>query len=663
MHHYIVVISLLLPHISYTSTGFTYKGWSIQMRRLIHQVLLKSVDSNRGHDLASTNKVIQDIYTYNTRCYAVLSSRKPRPLYPVCGHIDYRRDVTTRLVTRRRWTIHVEEPYMVNMTVVRGRLTVARERCPHEYLQLPTRVGTLQKARLCGRLPPYTYTSITGPSPNRLTIIYVSTTARGFPASFYVEFQLHIQKQKHRNMHLTTVYNGSSIWQLITLPPGDTIAVYLILLTTDITFCVSVRGELQDTNSSIRGRFYDGAITHPSPQDLVFSSRNTSHLTSTTFHGLVAVDMGPMLGLGTSATLVYTSHPAFPTHRPAIPRHGVRGSTRAVFNSTNCHSVSYGFGVLCIAEYITHHHTTRQYTTHQYTTEMYLNMRLLSVYNPGYYTEDCVYSGFALVPTERLTYLSTHGQALMDHAFPVLTFCNSGTRLDRSPFPDNYTSSSSSVLLVYYAFVATRGQVAGVVQQFEMVLDITEIDCFGVFINCDQSTVQSNTEIPVGSVRGQQGCKSPYNRYPVRYTHLYNRIAVCSTQSQPPITRYDSLPHYHNHVEVYLHTGCLVLQMYPSPYRGQGCTLTMELTKVDNKLTFTIPSVVATMEGPKAQFCPGYSLQFPRYIGRSANAGRVMHAHARAGHRWNIASHCVFYKAELRPACARKYHVNGKLFS
>ena len=55
----------------------------------------------------------------------------------------------------------------------------------------------------------------------------------------------------------------------------------------------------------------------------------------------------------------------------------------------------------------------------------YMRMTFHDLHKPGYFTQRCEYSGFAVVAPERVRYIGEVGKEHMDHSLPVVNLCHS----------------------------------------------------------------------------------------------------------------------------------------------------------------------------------------------------------------------------------------------
>ena len=114
----------------------------------------------------------------------------------------------------------------------------------------------------------------------------------------------------------------------------------------------------------------------------------------------------------------------------------------------------------------------------------YMRMTFSELQNPGYYTQNCEYSGFAVVEPDRVRYIGEVGKLHMDHSLPVVTLCHSGYKKDGTPFPHTYSTFYSSIIIVYFAFLHNSAEAATVQETFSMTVHIEKTQCVGYIFRC-----------------------------------------------------------------------------------------------------------------------------------------------------------------------------------
>ena len=201
----------------------------------------------------------------------------------------------------------------------------------------------------------------------------------------------------------------------------------------------------------------------------------------------------------------------------------------------------------------------------------YMRMTFHDLRNPGYFTQRCEYSGFAVVAPERVRYIGKVGKEHMDHSLPVVNLCHSGHRADGRPFPDTYTSFSSSVLLIYYAFLQNPHQVKSVMESFSLSVTIEKTECHGLFFRCMKHFPLGCVAIPPSaSCRGCSSCSV----LPYRILQI-GEDTIIRDNSYVGFEKYNRTDPRTTLLQVTIETNmhCMDIQHIPSTEYGERCRL------------------------------------------------------------------------------------------
>ena len=207
----------------------------------------------------------------------------------------------------------------------------------------------------------------------------------------------------------------------------------------------------------------------------------------------------------------------------------------------------------------------------------YMRMTFSDLQNPGYYTQNCEYSGFAVVEPDRMRYIGEVGKLHMDHSLPVVTLCHSGYKKDGTPFPHTYTTFYSSIIIVYFAFLHNPTEAAKVQNTFSMNIHIERTLCAGYFLKCQIPVRFGCTRIPPGTplhsqASSQLSCDKRTKKYFSTFyklaTRNYSHIAYIATSS---VLETISIHIYTDHT-------CFDVQYIPSYKVGEICSMMIQPT-------------------------------------------------------------------------------------
>ena len=368
-------------------------------------------------------------------------------------------------------------------SLLKGDLVPSIESCVYETLEVVRVEGQRHSGPMCGVLPDNTYHIPKTP----VRVEYRALRRVKKSATFTMIFHLVKRKTVATFRHFTKVSSAPFETSSLIRITRDPMTLWL---TADVFCTISVHMKKRNRmGAASMINIYDGPFKIPSVLER-HKLTNPIRFTSTSFHLLV--DIG-VVNTHFQFTLVYTFNEMKELPEPEMMHNDLSSHMRLKFDRLSCKPGLIISSIVCI----------RQLAV---PAGSYMRMTFHDLRNPGFFTQRCEYSGFAVVAPERVRYIGEIDREHMDHSMPVINLCHSGQRADGRPFPDTYTSFSSSVLLIYYAFLQNPHQVKSVRESFSLSVTVEQTECRGLFFRCMNKFPLGCVAIPPSSTCS--GCSS-----------------------------------------------------------------------------------------------------------------------------------------------------------
>ena len=476
----------------------------------------------------------------------------------------------------QQWAVQYKPPFVLNITIVKANLTPTTGYCTYENITLKTtEQDTI--AEICGFPPRLSFA--TQEVNSQIMINYQTKLANKHRGEFIIHTQRMISITRGRYVRITQSLDKGVRTRRFKMFPLHILITAEILY--DIVMQMSSKTMQHSTGflSLIPIKIMEGPLLASlhSYIDVPLDDTSVGYRTKTNIAWLHVTESLIGINLYLSFSFVRISDLSRPIPVDIPVGSNIRVQVKHGVDNTTCRTGTNAGIVFCFSHL-------------GVSPGSYMRMTFSDLQNPGYYTQNCEYSGFAVVEPDRVRYIGEVGKLHMDHSLPVVTLCHSGYKKDGTPFPHTYTTFYSSIIIVYFAFLHNPTEAVKVQSTFSMNIHIERTLCAGYLMKCQEPHTLACTEIPpevpmrrrrsfeaACSGRLRQFPGIPFYLFATRnYAEIkYLRMFKGHITPEIPLSRRSRET---IHAQVYTDASCMDVQFLPSIKRGEICTLSIQTT-------------------------------------------------------------------------------------